>query len=574
MALTPGFNDGSGTQSPPKTPAGTPIETSLIPERRGASTRAMHTDGTLFTSWGAGIGFDLNFDGTTYRLYDATRYTGISFWARGQPGEGLTFRVSTESTTAAIYGGTCVPNCGGPTGVSLLLGPNWVQYVVPFTEPSLVTDGVTSQLDRLTNVQFKTRTYPFDFWVDDVSFLESTPDCCPSLPNCAGGVHFKDSVLASAILGSDDPSGVLDCNRVCTLRSVSAMGLGVRDLDGLECLTGLTTLSLANNQIEDLTPLSQLPGLVVLDIHENRVSNALPLQSLTNLASLNLADNQLARAIGLEGLVSLNTLDLSDNQLSELSSLRGLVGLQSLSVSNNQIVQVSDLGELVHLQTLSLSNNQIQSVAALSALAELTQLDLSHNQLNTMNDLLGLTRLGFLSLSSNSISDLSQVPSGSGLKQLTSLVLAGNQIRDPSPLSALTSLCLLDLSGNQIHRLGPQFDTRAGFLKLANNGLSQIAWPPGLIFETLDLSNNALTDLGGLSGVHFVNGTCERCGIVPGALSLVNNQITEPTPLLAATIDSSFGIDLSGNSGIVCAAQAPNIQALRARGVTLITACP
>ena len=570
------FNDDTGTQWPLKTPAGAPLETSLISGSRGASLRALHTNGTAFGLWGAGIGFDLNFDGTTYRHYDARRYAGISFWARGQAGQTITFRVSSESNTAAIYGGTCVPKCSGPGGLRLQVGPTWIKYVVPFSEPGLVSDGVLRELDRLTNVQFMVREAPFDFWVDDVSFFESASGCCPNLPNCQGGIRFKDPALAAAVLASIAPAATLECSAVCSLHSLSAMGLGIRDLDGLECLSQLTTLRLTNNEIVDLTPLSEMPGLVELNLEKNRVYNASPLRGLTNLSSLNLAGNQLDRATGLASLVGLNTLSLSDNKLFDVRDLASLVQLQSLSLSNNALGRVSDLATLVQLRSLALAGDALQSVAALSGLTELTQLDLSHNELSTMNDLAGLVKLEGLDLSDNSISDISEVSVRSKLTRLSGLNLARNQIQAPGSLSAFSSLTSLDLSGNRIHSLGPDFSPRSvRILNLANNELSQIDWSSGLSFLNLDLSNNALSGLAGLSQVHFVNLiACGRCGLTPGTFTLSNNPITDLTELLAASFESSFIVDLSNDPGIVCADQELNIRALRARGVTVTSACP
>ena len=569
------FNDDTGTQWPLKTPAGIPIETALIVGGRAASLRALRTNGTAFTYWGAGVGFDLNFDGTTYRHYDARRYAGISFWARGQPGQTITFRVSSESNTAALYGGTCVPNCSGPVGLPLQLGPAWMKYVVPFSEPALAADGVLRELDRLTNVQFMVHGVPFDFWIDDVSFFESTPGCCPDLPNCQGGIRFKDPALAAAVLTSIAPAATVDCSTVCSLHSLSAMGLGIRDLSGLECLNQLTTLSLTNNEIVNLTPLSEMPGLVELNLEKNSVYSAYPLHGLTNLSSLNLVGNQLDRATGLASLTSLRTLSLSDNRLFDVRDLASLVQLHSLSLSNNQLDHVNDLAPLVQLRTLALAGNVIPSVAALSGLTELTQLDLSHNRLRTMNDLAGLAKLETLDLADNSISDISEVSAKSKLNRLSWLSLARNQIQATGPLSAFSNLGSLDLSGNRIQSLGPEFSARSvRSLNLANNGLSQIDWPSGLSFEDLDLSNNALSRLTGLSQVHFVNLPCTRCGIIPGTLTLTNNPITDLTPLLAASIDSLFIVDLSDDPGIGCAAQASNIQALRARGVTVTSVCP
>lgn len=77
------YNDeveGSTIQWPERTTIpGTPIAVSE--SDRTTNGHAMRTYGISY-SW-AGIGFDLNFDGTTYRTFDASNYDGVTFWAKG-----------------------------------------------------------------------------------------------------------------------------------------------------------------------------------------------------------------------------------------------------------------------------------------------------------------------------------------------------------------------------------------------------------------------------------------------------------------------------------------------------------
>src|SRR5262249_25593922 len=77
------FNDMTvgGVQVPP---AGANFIPDLIPGGgQNGSTRAAHTTGSGFTTWGAGMGFDLNNNGMTKLPYNAGAFTGISFWGKG-----------------------------------------------------------------------------------------------------------------------------------------------------------------------------------------------------------------------------------------------------------------------------------------------------------------------------------------------------------------------------------------------------------------------------------------------------------------------------------------------------------
>jgi hypothetical protein len=184
------YNDGFGTQFPaPETP-GTPILPSVIPGGRAGSTRAMFSrfvyddlDGIGGTDdvWGAGIGLDLSFDGVTYGTYDASRYDGITFYARaGRPYTEFHLRVNTTDSTFVGYGGKCPQEfCDTYTFYSWQVGVDWARYSVLFTElhAYIGNRGLPEfHRERLTNVQFLFVRYrpPYpdtEIWIDDVAFF-------------------------------------------------------------------------------------------------------------------------------------------------------------------------------------------------------------------------------------------------------------------------------------------------------------------------------------------------------------------------------------------------------------------
>src|SRR6478609_1335218 len=245
------FNDGtlSAVQWPAEAPPGTPIATSLIPGGRGASAHGIHTYGSGFWGWGSGVGVDLNFDGATYHVYDATHYQGVQFWARGGDANGeLRFRVGTASTTALKYGGTCGSTldaeCAGPAGTSLKVGAEWRQFTVSFGEL-----GVASERDHLTNIQFMTKG-SFDFWIDDVSFVEGEPNCCSKLAACQNGAHIADPAIRST-LKADEVTGALSCDRICDITSLALSNPAIQSLSGLECLSALESLRVQLTAVQD-----------------------------------------------------------------------------------------------------------------------------------------------------------------------------------------------------------------------------------------------------------------------------------------------------------------------------------
>lgn len=497
------------TQWPSATTPGTPIETSLIPGDRGTSKRAIHTYGSCW-GWGSGVGIDLNFDGTTYALYDATDYQGVHFWARGTNTE-LRFRVGAASTTARKYGGTCATSangeCAGPTGVSLTLAPEWREYSVNFGAL-----GVAGERDRLTNIQFMTKG-DFDFWIDDVSFVEGKPNCCTKIPECESGAHLSDAVLRSA-LNADETNGELGCDRVCDLTRLNLYNPAIESLAGLECLGALESLQVQQTAVDDPTPVSRLAGLRELDLSDNRIENLGPAFELPKLERLMLWGNAIRDVSALSKLSALTALDLSGNQVTDARPLAALSQLTSLNLNSNQVeTPLSALSGLLNLQYLQLHGNQITSLGSMAQLPALNYLTLDDNQLTDVGDLGSLT-------------------------SLVSLNLANNSIQSLSAAFSLAALGSIDLSNNRL--------TAIPETALINPN-----------FENLILVGNEIRDLTPFAHV-----------VIRSLLDLSDNQVEDLTPLLGAKGLSTAYVELNGNP-VDCSAQAATLQTLRSRGTNV-----
>lgn len=361
------FNDDTGMQWPSKAAPGTPIQTSRLPTPRGQSWRAMHTYGLSFSAWGGGIGFDLSFDGVRYGCYDASRYSGIRFWLRGAADTSVGFRVNAQSNTAMQR--------GGRDSLTLPLGPEWVEYVVPFDELSS-----PSELDRLASVQFKVSGRAFDFWVDDVSFSEGPPNCCSPLLACADGARFESPALRSMVPQGDRNALTLGCSDVCSARSLSGTQRSLGDLRGVECLSQLNSISLTQSGLRDVSGLKGLMALNRIELSGNALEDIGALSGLANLSQLDLSENRVSNLTALSELHSLRSLMLAGNAISDLTPLRGLKDLQKLVVAKNSISNLEPLAELSALTELDLSQNSIVDVSPLVSLWSLSQLDLRGNR--------------------------------------------------------------------------------------------------------------------------------------------------------------------------------------------------
>jgi hypothetical protein len=144
----------------------------LIPVPRPDATRgnrlAQHVKGGQLLDWGATIEFDFR-----PTCYDASKYVGVSFQARG-PGR-IYFAARERSVIPIAEGGSCQADCHNPHVAKIELESGFRTYQVRFAElrqrglgkPPLDTH-------RLHSLAFLIRPEdtPYDVWLDDVRFLQ------------------------------------------------------------------------------------------------------------------------------------------------------------------------------------------------------------------------------------------------------------------------------------------------------------------------------------------------------------------------------------------------------------------
>lgn len=189
---------------------------------------------------------------------------------------------------------------------------------------------------------------------------------------CTDPLTFPDRALeANVRLNINRPSGDIHPSDVAMLADLAASGGDVRgqirDLSGIECLTGLVYVRLNDNQIGDLGPLAALSSCRLLNLANNTViADVTPLASLARLNSLDVSGNRLANVAPLGGLAELKELDVSRNQVSDLGPLGKLGQLHTLNLNFNPIANFSALGSLLpHLDDLSLTSTGLSGLALL-----------------------------------------------------------------------------------------------------------------------------------------------------------------------------------------------------------------
>lgn len=198
-------SDGTatGTMSPP--PA------SLLPAEGGAegTAQAIHVNGDGFTKWGVTLGTGLNENMGLRCPYDASAYGGISFYAKG--GGKIRFALAESAIYPAGLGGTCVSpgdaECFSAHGVELTLTSEWKLYNVAWADVKQGNWGLQAAFDPKTImlVQFSASNdnMPFDFWIDELSFLEAG-----AKGNLTGGGSGGSSAGGSGGSGNNGGAGV------------------------------------------------------------------------------------------------------------------------------------------------------------------------------------------------------------------------------------------------------------------------------------------------------------------------------------------------------------------------------
>jgi len=337
-------------------------------------------------------------------------------------------------------------------------------------------------------------------------------------------VIFPDKNLEAVIREAiKKPSGDILGSDLLSLTLLKYNGSGksddqmIKNIEGIQYCTNLTSLNFGGNQISDISGLAGLKNLTTLFLYSNKITDISALAELTNLNTLWLGDNPITNISALAGLTNLTTLEMQHNtqlsdigalanlknltklyihstQISDISALAGLTKLTSLLLPYNKISDISALAGLTNLTWLILGNNQISDISVIAELKKLHELDLDDNQISDISVIAELKNLTMLGCQNNKISNISML---AGLKNLTTLHLTGNQISDISALSGLNNLTSLNFSNNQISDISVLTNlTNLTDLTLAGNQISNISVLAGLTnLTSLYLWGNQISDI-------------------------------------------------------------------------------
>jgi len=158
-------------------PGGSQLPPTALDPARGDSEFGVFASAAGFTTWGAGIGVDLNNSGEK-EPYDASAYDGIVFWAKGSTtGTPVELRVPIPATAPPGEGGSCTAasGCSGYHRYTLgELDDEWQQISIHFCQLIQPSWALEAEFDssQILSIQFQgTETSDFEIWVDDLSFF-------------------------------------------------------------------------------------------------------------------------------------------------------------------------------------------------------------------------------------------------------------------------------------------------------------------------------------------------------------------------------------------------------------------
>jgi hypothetical protein len=142
----------------------------LMRGARGKSRYGLHFRGERFETQGASLRAEF----APRRCYDASRYGGIEFWARGSTR--VYVGLMMIDMMARQWGGLCDQDCFDPHMAAVDLTPSWQRYELRWEQLAQMGYGAPLDFDprRLLSLELQARApdTPFDVWLDDVQFLK------------------------------------------------------------------------------------------------------------------------------------------------------------------------------------------------------------------------------------------------------------------------------------------------------------------------------------------------------------------------------------------------------------------
>ena len=200
------------------------------------------------------------------------------------------------------------------------------------------------------------------------------------------------------LTGSSFP--VDDLKILGTLPSLSSLTMAecsLSTLAGLENAKNLTLLDLRGNTLKKLEPHADNNQITVLD----------GVEALTGLTTLDVSYNKLVSVDVLSGLTELTELGIGSNTITDISALKTLTKLQSFDFSSNQVAALPEWPEGCALQTIDGSYNALTNIDGLKNMQSLTHVYMDYNLITNIDALKDCYCLVQVNVFGNVIKDVS-----------------------------------------------------------------------------------------------------------------------------------------------------------------------
>lgn len=190
------------------------------------------------------------------------------------------------------------------------------------------------------------------------------------IANDENGIPDKALYDVVSEAGDTNKDGILTKQEAAEVVAIDAAKKGIKDIRGLQYLTGLKRVYLQYNEIRSLDSLSSFEELYELELNNNQISDISVLKDLTVKYELDLSNNQISDISSLNISDSLIRLNISNNQISDISVLK------DSKITENILCNMKDsLGRGVYWNMMGemnfdMSNNNISLQHAYDVIPE------------------------------------------------------------------------------------------------------------------------------------------------------------------------------------------------------------
>ena len=216
-------------------------------------------------------------------------------------------------------------------------------------------------------------------------------------------VTFPDPALNAIIhgtLGIPIPNDIYRTD-LCGLTTLSADGLGISDITGMEYCTELTYLRLTNNNITDITQLGECTKLESLYLYTNNITDIAPLQNCPLLEKVHINGNSVSDLSPLSGLANLATLEFFGNNVTDITPLGTIPSLVTIQMGGNNVPDISPLQYLTNLEVLQAGGCQIIDMSPVQYLVNLNELWINNNLIVDISAVETLINVGTIAVYDN-----------------------------------------------------------------------------------------------------------------------------------------------------------------------------